>query len=180
MSPGKASGQGAGHGRILRVKQPSLKMTYCAKHQSTETNLRCGRCETPVCPRCMVHSPVGVRCPECAQQRRLPTFEVTATFLGRAILAGLVLGVAGGVAIRVILAMLGGLPFVGVIAVVGAGYLIGEGISAAVNRKRGRNLKFVAAGSVLIALIVVLAGVSLNPFVLLTGAAAIYVAVGRL
>lgn len=41
-------------------------VTYCARHQQVETMLRCGRCETPICPRCMVHSGVGIRCPDCA------------------------------------------------------------------------------------------------------------------
>jgi hypothetical protein len=37
----------------------------CAKHNE-ETSVSCGRCETPVCPRCMVHTDVGVRCRNCA------------------------------------------------------------------------------------------------------------------
>ena len=28
---------------------------YCARHPDTETNLRCGRCDTLVCPQCLVH-----------------------------------------------------------------------------------------------------------------------------
>ncbi len=39
---------------------------YCARHSKTETLLRCGRCSTPICPRCMVQSGVGIRCPDCA------------------------------------------------------------------------------------------------------------------
>lgn len=39
---------------------------YCARHPKTETLLRCGRCGTPICPRCMVQSGVGIRCPDCA------------------------------------------------------------------------------------------------------------------
>jgi hypothetical protein len=39
---------------------------YCARHPQVETMLRCGRCDTPICPRCMVHSGVGIRCPDCA------------------------------------------------------------------------------------------------------------------
>lgn len=39
---------------------------YCARHPTTETMLRCGRCDTPICPRCMIHSGVGIRCPDCA------------------------------------------------------------------------------------------------------------------
>jgi hypothetical protein len=42
---------------------------YCAKHKKEKTRVRCGRCETPVCPKCVVHGPVGVRCRECAKNR---------------------------------------------------------------------------------------------------------------
>ena len=71
---------------------------YCAKHPDTETSVSCGRCEAAICTRCMVHAPVGVRCPDCAQVRRLPTFEVSGIYLARGIGTGLVLGLLGGAA----------------------------------------------------------------------------------
>ncbi len=42
------------------------KVVYCARHPQIETGLRCGRCDTPICPRCMIHGAVGIRCPDCA------------------------------------------------------------------------------------------------------------------
>ena len=42
---------------------------YCAKHKKEPTRVTCGRCETPVCTRCAVYGPVGVRCRECAKNR---------------------------------------------------------------------------------------------------------------
>src|SRR3954463_16761147 len=42
----------------------------CARHPGTETVLRCGRCETPICPRCLISTPVGARCRTCAQVKR--------------------------------------------------------------------------------------------------------------
>jgi len=42
----------------------------CAYHSNTETDLTCGRCDTPICPRCLVHTEVGIRCPGCALQER--------------------------------------------------------------------------------------------------------------
>ena len=42
---------------------------YCARHKKTATRLHCGRCETPVCPRCVVQSPAGIRCRDCARNR---------------------------------------------------------------------------------------------------------------
>ena len=41
----------------------------CAKHSDVETSVSCGRCEKPVCVRCMVHTDVGVRCRDCAPPR---------------------------------------------------------------------------------------------------------------
>jgi uncharacterized protein DUF4352 len=41
----------------------------CAKHTDVETSVSCGRCETPVCVKCMVHTDVGVRCRDCAPAR---------------------------------------------------------------------------------------------------------------
>ncbi|HTE18420.1 MAG TPA: hypothetical protein VK689_08565 [Armatimonadota bacterium] len=42
---------------------------YCARHRKEPTRVTCGRCETPVCTRCAVAGPVGVRCRECARSR---------------------------------------------------------------------------------------------------------------
>ena len=41
----------------------------CAKHTDVETSLACGRCETPVCVRCLTHTDVGIRCRKCAPSR---------------------------------------------------------------------------------------------------------------
>lgn len=38
----------------------------CARHRFTQTDLFCNRCETPVCPRCLVHADVGIRCRKCS------------------------------------------------------------------------------------------------------------------
>ncbi len=155
--------------------------TYCARHADVATNLRCGRCEELICPRCLVHVPVGVRCPDCAQTQPHPTFHVTGAYLARAIAAGVVLGVVGGVVGGVVLGLLLGLPFLGPIVIVAVGYLAGEGISMAANRKRGRSLKYVAAGSVIISVLTI-SLVSIGPmtiFDLLAGAYAVYVAVNR-
>jgi len=42
---------------------------YCARHLKEVTRVRCGRCETPICPRCTVHGAAGVRCKACAKNR---------------------------------------------------------------------------------------------------------------
>ena len=41
----------------------------CYRHPDRETNVSCSRCGRPICPDCMIPSPVGMRCPECAGDR---------------------------------------------------------------------------------------------------------------
>ena len=71
------------------------QITYCRRHKDVETNVSCGRCDDPICPSCMVHAPVGVRCLDCARARPLPTFDVSAPFLLRAIGAGVAVSLLG-------------------------------------------------------------------------------------
>src|SRR5688572_12106627 len=68
----------------------------CAADPGVETYLRCGRCEKPICPRCLIQTPVGSRCRDCAQLRKLPMFQVGAIDYLRAIGGGLAAGLAGG------------------------------------------------------------------------------------
>lgn len=131
-----------------------LETTYCARHPKTETNLRCGRCDALICPQCLVHAPVGVRCPECAKTRRLPTFEVSGLQLTRAIAASLVIGIVGGLAFTFFTLLVPAPFLLYLVAFVGVGYLVGEGTSLSVNRKMGSNLKLVAAGGMFAAFVV--------------------------
>jgi membrane associated rhomboid family serine protease len=41
----------------------------CYRHPSRETAVSCSSCGRPICPDCMTPTPVGMRCPECANQR---------------------------------------------------------------------------------------------------------------
>lgn len=42
---------------------------YCYRHGKQTTRVTCGRCERPICDKCMVIGPAGVRCKECAKSR---------------------------------------------------------------------------------------------------------------
>ena len=115
----------------------------CATHPDIETNLRCGKCGKPICPKCLVQTPVGAKCPDCAKLYKLPTFRVTkqyylratGTALGMAIVCGLVWGVVMGL-----------VPFffLNFLLAAGVGYAIGEVVSLSVNRKRGTGLAVIA------------------------------------
>ena len=125
----------------------------CAAHPDVETNLRCGKCGKPICPRCLVQTPVGARCPDCAKLYKLPTFRVSAkyylrgtgTALGMAIVCGLVWAVINGF-----------VPFfyLNLILAAGAGYAIGGVVSLSVNRKRSRGLATIAGVAVVISYLI--------------------------
>lgn len=167
------------------------EVKYCEKHPRVETNLRCGKCGELICPDCMVHTPVGVRCADCGRVRRIPTYDVSSQFIARGVMSGVLLGIASGALFVLVFRFLpqpvieiigfGTLRIVAALVVAGIGYGIGAGISLAVNRKRGKSLKFVAAGSVLVAYLI-MARFGVNDISLpgLLGiAAAFYFAINR-
>lgn len=116
----------------------------CPRHPDVETELRCGKCEQPICPKCTIQTPVGVRCPKCAALRRLPIYEVPVIFYLRAILAGL----ASAAALGAIWAFIPWAGFFLFFITIVIGYIVGEVVSLSVNRKRGLGLQIIAGMSV--------------------------------
>ncbi len=157
--------------------------TYCAKHSETPTNLRCSRCDKPVCPECMVQAPVGIRCQEHGRPTKLPTYEVSTGFIVRGVAAGVGIGVLGGFILGVAGAYtnLFFIPYVFTLAMVGLGYLVGEGISRATNKKRGQPLIVAAVVGVVVAFVIVVAfaRLQLGLFDLLALGIALFLAIQR-
>lgn len=123
----------------------------CATHPEVTTELTCNKCGKPICPRCMVYTPVGARCPECAQLRRIPTYDVPPTQYVMAIGVGIGAALVGGVAWAL---MAIAVPFAGFFVSMGVGYVLGELIGQSVNRKRGRGLQVIAGVSLFVSYIV--------------------------
>ena len=125
----------------------------CATHPKVETNLRCGKCGKPICPKCMVQTPVGARCPDCAKLYKLPTYRVSFGYYLRAIGAALGMAIVCGVVWGIIS---GFVPFffLNLLLAAGIGYAIGEVVSLSVNRKRGRGLAAVAGIALVISYLV--------------------------
>ncbi len=121
----------------------------CARHAKVETELTCGRCETPICPRCAVFTEVGARCPACAPARKLPQFEIGPVYLLRGAAAAIAAGAALGAVWGALLP--GRVSLFGLFLAAFIGYLIAEAVGAATNRKAGTPLQVVAAGGAIIA-----------------------------
>jgi hypothetical protein len=129
----------------------STSEVYCARHPQVETALRCGRCDTPICPRCLVQGPVGARCPDCANLRRLPTVDVSPVYLARGLAAGLAAGVAVGAAWAYITGGRGVFGFFIIFIAMGIGWAVAEAVSWATNRKRSTALAGCAICGVVVA-----------------------------
>lgn len=130
--------------------QPDTDTVYCAKHQNVETALSCSRCGTPICPRCAVMTPVGARCRDCAQLRRLPTFQVGAAALAKGAAAAVAAAVVGGIVWGAVSLVIF-LGYIGFFLAMAIGYGIGEAVSRAANRKQGPQLVILGVGGVVVA-----------------------------
>ncbi len=166
------------------MSTPVAGPMQCARHPKVETGLACGRCETPICPKCVVMTDVGARCPDCAPRRRLPQFEVGPIYLLRGIGAAVAAGGALGLAWALILP--GQYGLLGILIGAGLGYGIGESVSLATNRKLAPALQVTAICGVGLAYLIrnliwadaVLVVDDLYGFIVV--ATAMVVAVGRL
>ena len=125
---------------------------HCARHPKVETGLTCGRCDTPICPRCAVFTDVGARCPACAPARKLPQFEVSFVHLLRGTAAALGTGAALGAVWGALLP--GRIGLLGLFLAAALGYAIAEAVSAVTNRKAGTALQVIAAAGALAAYLV--------------------------
>jgi hypothetical protein len=132
----------------MSVDDPTEE-THCARHPKVETQLACGRCGTLICPRCMVMTDVGARCPDCAPMRKLPQFEIGPIFVLRGLAAALAAGAAAGLLWGAVIPEFFGffIIFIGI----GLGYAIAEPVSWATNHKAGPALQVCAAIGVFVA-----------------------------
>ncbi len=125
--------------RELEPLPPLTGPLRCAAHPKVETYLRCGKCERPICPRCMIQTPVGARCRQCAGLRRLPMFDVRPLDLVKGFSSAVAASAAGGLALLYLTAM-PGVGFFGFILMALLGYGVGEVASAAARRRRSLTL----------------------------------------
>lgn len=113
---------------------PAAGPVPCARHHDVQTLLRCSRCDTPICPKCLVHGPVGARCPDCASPLRV--LGPTRSQYVLATAAGIAVGAVGG-------ALLGFVGFGG-LGLLLLGFAVGEVVSRVGGRRGGRALAVVA------------------------------------
>lgn len=115
----------------------------CANHPGVATNLRCNRCEKPICSRCAVLTPTGYRCRECVKNQS-KVFDTSRWFdYPLAFLVAAVLAYIGSLIVP-------RLGFFTIFLAPVAGVIIAEAIRAMLRKRRSLNLfKTAAAGAII-------------------------------
>ncbi|MCE5198946.1 MAG: B-box zinc finger protein [Armatimonadota bacterium] len=116
----------------------------CARHPKVETGLKCATCGTPICPKCMVQTPVGAKCRECGSQKNGALFSPSPVQAISAGAVGLLLGMGAGWGVEFI----GGI-FSLFLAFAYGGFA-GEMILRASRRKLGRLMEVIAASTLIL------------------------------
>ena len=114
----------------------------CYIHPKRETQLRCNRCDRPICIKCATHTPTGYRCPECIRSQQ-KVFVTTKWF--DPIIAALITAIVAY--LGSFLAFFG---FYSILIAIGAGFAAVWLVKKAINNRRSPLLKFVMGGTALI------------------------------
>ena len=129
---------GSGAGASPNAVNPGEVM-YCVNHPKTETLIRCSKCLDPICLKCAVRTPVGLRCPKCARVGRSPLYALGPQDYLIAAAVGLVLSlIAGAIVVQlgILFALLLAMPVGGIIA---------EAVLRSTHGKRGRSMQIITA-----------------------------------
>src|SRR5215469_1834262 len=118
-----------------------VPVRHCINHPSVETVVSCGRCDRPLCPRCMIFTSVGVRCRDCAQMRRPPQFTLTPRVYARVIPTAIALALACGFLLSLV-------PRLGFLAGIVIGLLVGDVLRRVSGYKQGRVMQVIAGATV--------------------------------
>ena len=108
----------------------------CAFHPNRETQLRCNRCNKPICIKCATHTPTGYRCPECIRSQQ-KVFVTTKWF--DPLIAALITGVISFLG-SLITIFLG---FYTIFIAMGAGFFAVWAVRKAISNRRSPTLKIV-------------------------------------
>jgi hypothetical protein len=128
----------------------------CANHPGVQTRLTCSNCGTPICPRCMVSTAVGQKCPDCARQTRRARGTPPAALLARVL--GVTLASGGATAL-----LLRGIPRGGFLISALFGLVVGALAGWAARGRKHPLVGAVAAAGLVGGVAVTLLVLGLNP-----------------
>jgi hypothetical protein len=115
----------------------------CYRHPKEETAVSCGKCDRPICTRCMIPGPAGMRCPECASLRSSSLYKIAPHRLLLTLIVGAVTGIGGALVLAEIS------WFVFIIGPMYGGF-VAEVVLRAAGRKRGPIIEAIGVGSIIV------------------------------
>ena len=107
----------------------------CARHSKEVTGVSCASCGTPICTKCMIPTPVGMKCRTCAKGKNTSLTQVRP---GREALAAVTALMAGGVA-----SVITHIGFLMIFVSIAFGYFAGSMILKASGMKRGLKMELI-------------------------------------
>ena len=119
----------------------------CYFHPNRETQLRCNRCNKPICIKCATHTPTGYRCPECIRNQQ--KVFVTAKWFDP-VIAGMITALIAYIGSL----FSGSLGFYTILIALAAGYLAVLASKKAISNRRSPWLKWVMSVCALLASLV--------------------------
>jgi hypothetical protein len=128
----------------MTTEQANLAPT-CVNHPKVETRLTCSSCGDPICPRCMVATAVGQKCPRCARQSGRAKGDPDTVLLARAFGAGVAVAAAAGLLMLLV-------SFASLLLAAAHGFLVGAVVRRAAWRRTHARLGLVAAAAVVLGL----------------------------
>lgn len=123
----------------------------CARHPKVETYLKCAKCDTPICPRCSVHTSVGVKCRDCGTQKLTPLYTLSPLQA----LAATAVGLGAGGLAGVLLPYVSFMWFYAVFLAIPYGRFAGGLILRVSGRKLGLLMEIITAGSIILGAVAV-------------------------
>ena len=110
---------------------------HCYRHPERETWVRCGRCDQPICMKCAMEGPVGLRCKTCGK----PSRDALASMRVSQIVIAALLAIGGGAIVGYAGTAIG---YFGLVVAFFGGGIIAEVIDRAIGIKRGPRIMAIA------------------------------------
>lgn len=139
-----------------RPPWPMTGPAPCANHPGRETLVHCSSCGKPICPDCMVYSPVGLKCRQCAKLPRSALVMLKGRRLALTIAAAIGAGTVIGFAYYFVLGLLG-FFFLAFFVAAAMGYVVAEAVLRASRYYHGKETAWIAVGGTLWAFVFPLA-----------------------
>lgn len=118
--------------------------TTCPGHPRVKTSLRCASCGEPICPGCLVHTPVGARCRSCASSAGVGVFLPGPFHLAATIAVALLAGAIAGWAVEF------GVGIITLLLALAYGAFAGEMVLRVSGRKCGAKVELPVAVSMVV------------------------------